>query len=128
MSIYLYEGGGRHSHLRLIMANDKYFAVAADAFPPPANPGAAATIVVGMTAAQITETNQVHIKATCVYRTYHNVDRAFKKLIIDNFEDPFLNALSDEIVGYANCKSLQFVSRLLTYYVMIAPTELTQNY
>jgi hypothetical protein len=31
-------------------------------------------------------------------------------------------------VGYANCTSLQLLSHLLTYYAMIAPTELTQNY
>jgi hypothetical protein len=54
--------------------------------------------------------NQAHTEATRVYRTYHNVDQAFKKMIIDNFEDPFLNALSDEVIGYANCTSLQFFS------------------
>jgi hypothetical protein len=63
-----------------------------------------------------------------VYRTYHNVDQAIKKLIIESFDDAYLNALSDEIVGYANCTSLQLLTQLLTYYAMIAPTELTQNY
>jgi hypothetical protein len=56
------------------------------------------------------------------------VDQAFKKSIINAFEDPYFNALSDEIVGYANCTSLQLLSHILTYYAMIAPTELTQNY
>jgi hypothetical protein len=63
-----------------------------------------------------------------VYRTYHNVDQATNKLIIEAFDDAYLNALSDEIVGYANCTSLQLLTHLLTYYAMIAPTELTQNY
>jgi hypothetical protein len=63
-----------------------------------------------------------------MYRTYHNVDQAIKKLIIELFDDAYLNALSDEIVGYANCTSLQLLTHLLTYYAMIAPTELTQNY
>jgi hypothetical protein len=63
-----------------------------------------------------------------VYRTYHNVDQAIKKSIIESFDDTYLNALSDEIVGYANCTSLQLLTHLLTYYAMIAPTELTQNY
>jgi hypothetical protein len=63
-----------------------------------------------------------------VYRTYHNVDQAIKKLIIKLFDDAYLNTLSDEIVGYANCTSLQLLTHLLTYYAMIAPTELTQNY
>jgi hypothetical protein len=63
-----------------------------------------------------------------VYRTYHNVDQAIKKLIIESFDDAYLNALSDEIVGYANCTSLQLLTHLLTYYAMIAPTELIQNY
>jgi hypothetical protein len=63
-----------------------------------------------------------------VYRTYHNVDQAIKKLIIESFDNAYLNALSDEIVGYANCTSLQLLTHLLTYYAMIAPAELTQNY
>jgi hypothetical protein len=63
-----------------------------------------------------------------VYHTYHNVDQAIKNFIIESFEDAYLNALSDEIVGYDNCTSLQLLTHLLTYYAMIAPTELTQNY
>jgi hypothetical protein len=62
-----------------------------------------------------------------VYRTYHNVDQAIKKLIIESFDDAYLNAISDKIVGYVNCTSLQLLTHLLTYYAMIAPTELTQN-
>jgi hypothetical protein len=31
-------------------------------------------------------------------------------------------------VGYANFTSLQLLTHLLTYYAIIAPTELTQNY
>jgi hypothetical protein len=52
-----------------------------------------------------------------VYRTYHNVDQAIKKLIIESFDDAYINALSDELLTH-----------LLTYYAFIAPTELTQNY
>jgi hypothetical protein len=63
-----------------------------------------------------------------VYRTYHNVDQDIKKLIIESFDDAYINALSDKIVGYANCTSLQLLTHILTYYAMIAPTELTQNY
>jgi hypothetical protein len=110
------------------MTNEEYFAVAVDVFPVPNNPGLSAAVVAGMTAAVIAETTRLHKEATQVYRTYHNVDQAIKKLIIESFENAYLNALSDEIVGYANCMSLQLLTHLLTYYAMIAPTELTQNY
>jgi hypothetical protein len=40
MSVYLYEGGGHHDHLRFIMTNDKYFALAVDVFTALENPGA----------------------------------------------------------------------------------------
>jgi hypothetical protein len=63
-----------------------------------------------------------------VYRTNHNVDQAIKKMIQEAFEDAYLNALSNEVVGYANCTSLDLLARRLTFYAMIAPTELTQNY
>jgi hypothetical protein len=106
-----YKGGGLHGHLGTIMTNEEYFEVATYVFPAPANPEAT-----------------THVEATRVYHKYHNVDEAFKKLVIDAFEDPFLNALSDEVVSYTNWTSLQLITHLLTYYAMIAPTELTQNY
>jgi hypothetical protein len=84
--------------------------------------------VAGMTASLIAETTRLHRKATQVYRTYHNVDQAIKNLIIESFDDAYLNALSDEIVGYVNCMSLQLLTHLLTHYAMIAPTDITQNY
>jgi 6-pyruvoyl-tetrahydropterin synthase len=121
MSVASYEGGGRHGHLGIIMTNEEYFAIAVDVFPVPANPGPSAAVVAGMTAAVIAETTRLHREATQVYLTYHNVDQAIKKLIIESFDDAYLNALSDEIVGYANCKSLQLLTHLLTYYAMIAP-------
>jgi hypothetical protein len=50
------------------------------------------------------------------------------KKILEAFDDAYLNALSDEVVGYANCTSPDLLTHLLTFYAMIAPTELTQNY
>jgi hypothetical protein len=110
------------------MTNEEYFTVVVDVFPVPNSPGPSAAVVAGMTAAVIAETTRLHKEATQVYRTYHNVDQAIKKLIIKSFDNAYLNALSDEIVGYANRTSLQLLTHLLTYYAMIAPTELTQNY
>jgi hypothetical protein len=128
MSVASYEGGGRQGHLGIIMTKEEYFAIAVDVFPVTNNPGPSAAVVAGMRAAVIAEMTRLHREATQVYHTYHNVDQAIKKLIIESFDDECLNALSDEIVGYANFTSLQLLTHLLTYYAMIAPTELTQNY
>jgi hypothetical protein len=103
MSVASYEGGGCHGHLGIIMTNEEYFIVAVDVFPVPKNPGPSAAVVAGTTAAVIAGTTQLHKEATQVYRTYHNVYQAIKKLIIESFDSAYLNALSDEIVGYANC-------------------------
>jgi hypothetical protein len=127
MSISSYVGGGRHGHLGIIMTNEEYFAIAADVFPVPDNPGASPEVVVGMKAV-VAELTRIHRKSTQVYRTYHNVDQAIKKLILEAFDDAYLNALSKEVVGYANCTSLDLLAHLLAFYAMIAPTELTQNY
>jgi hypothetical protein len=128
MSVASYEGGGRHGHLGMIMTNEEYFAVAVDAFPVPNNLGPSAAVVADMTAAVIAEMTRLHKEATQVYRTYHNVDKAITKLIIESFADAYLNALSDEVVVYENCTSLQLLTHLLTYHAVIFPTELTQNY
>jgi hypothetical protein len=53
MNVASYEGGGRHGHLGVIMTNEEYFAIAADVFPVPNNPGPSAAVVVGVTAAVI---------------------------------------------------------------------------
>jgi hypothetical protein len=56
MSVASYEGRGHHGHLRIVMTNEEYFAVAVDVFPVPNNPGPSATVVAGMTATVIAET------------------------------------------------------------------------
>jgi hypothetical protein len=117
MSVYYYVGRGRHGHLGIIMMREEYFAIAADVFPVPNNPGASPEVVVGMKAAVIADLTRLHREAAQVYRTYHSVD-----------DNAYLNALSDEVVGYANCTSLDILTHLLTFYAMIASTELTQNY
>jgi hypothetical protein len=128
MSFSSYVDRGRHGHLGIIMTNKEYFAIAAGVFPVPHNPGASPEVVVGTTAAVITELTRLHREATQVYRTYHNVDQAIKKLILEAFDDVYLNALSDEVAGYANCTSLDQLTLILTFCAIIAPTELTQNY
>jgi hypothetical protein len=126
--VSFYVCGGRHGHLGIIMTNEEYLDMAADVFPLPDNPGASPKVLVVMMAAVIAKLTRLHSEATQVYHTYHNVDQAIKKLILKAFDDVYLNALSDEVVGYANCTSLDLLTHLLTYYAMIAPTELTQNY
>jgi hypothetical protein len=110
------------------MTSEEYLTIAVDVFPVPNNPGPSAAVVAGMMAAVVTEMTRLDKEAAQVYRTYHNVDQDIKKSIIESFDDAYLNALSEEIVGYANCTSLQLLMHRLTYYNIIAPTELTQNY
>jgi hypothetical protein len=69
MSVVSYKGGGHHGHLRIIMTNEEYFAIAVDVFPVPNNAGPSAVVVAGMTEAVIAETTQLHKYATQVYRT-----------------------------------------------------------
>jgi hypothetical protein len=48
-------------------------------------------------------------------------------LILEAFDDAYLNALSNEEVGDANCTSPDLLTHRLKFYAMIVPTELTQN-
>jgi hypothetical protein len=63
----------------------------------PNNPGPPVAVVAGMTASVIAETTRLHREATQVYPTYHNVDQAIKKLIIESFDDAYINALQTEL-------------------------------
>jgi hypothetical protein len=128
MSVSSCEGAGWHGQLGLIMTNNEYFALATDNFTAPENPGATPVQPDNATAARIAEANQAHKEETRVYRTYNNINQASKKLIIDEFAEQSPNALYDEVVGYTNCTSLDLPTHLLTFYAMIVPTELTQNY
>jgi hypothetical protein len=71
----------------IITTDAEYFAVANDGFLPPENPGLAAKIVTGMMGIHIAEMGRLHTTVTYIYRTYNNVDQAFKKMLIDAFED-----------------------------------------
>jgi hypothetical protein len=128
MSVVSYEGGGRHGHLRIIMTNEEYFAIAVESFPVPNNPGPSAAVVTGMTATVIAEATRLHKEATSVYCTYHNIYQTIKKLFIESLDDTYLNRLSDKTLGYSSCTSLQILTQLLICYAMISPTELMQNY
>jgi hypothetical protein len=64
MNVAPYEGGGHHGYLVIIMTNEEYFAIAADVFPVPNNPGPSAAVGAGMTAAVIAETTRLHREAT----------------------------------------------------------------
>jgi hypothetical protein len=127
MNVSSYEGGGRHGHLHLIMTNDEYFALDMDIFTAAENPRATPVHPDNSTATRISEANRAHTEAIRIYHSFNKVDQAFKKLIIYVFEDQFLNALSDEVAGYANRTSLNLLTHILTYYAIIAPTELTDN-
>jgi hypothetical protein len=78
------------------MTNDKYFALVTDVFTAPENPGVTPVHPYNAAAARIAGDNNT--EAIRVYRTFNNVDEAFKKLVTDAFKDQFLNALSDEVV------------------------------
>jgi hypothetical protein len=64
MSVSSYVGGGRHGHLGIIMTNKEYFAITADVFPLPDNPGASSEVVAGMTTGVIAELTRLHREAT----------------------------------------------------------------
>jgi hypothetical protein len=114
VSVSSYEGGVRHGHLGLSMMDDEYFALAIDVFTAPEIPVATPVHTDNATAAPIAEINRAHKELTRLYSTYNNVDQEFKKLIIDAFGDQFLNALYDEVLGYANRASLDHITHLLT--------------
>jgi hypothetical protein len=67
------------------MTNDKCFALSMDVLTAPDNPGATPLHPENATAARIAEANRAYTESIRLYHTYHNVDQAFKKLIIEAF-------------------------------------------
>jgi hypothetical protein len=128
MSVASYEGGSRHGHLGIIMTNEEYFAIAVDIFPVPNNTGPSDAVVAGTTAAVIAETTRLHQEATQVYHTYHNVDQAIKKLFIKSLTTHILMPFPTKLWVTPTVRHFNLSLLFLTYYAIIAPTELTQNY
>lgn len=114
-------GTGIHGYLVLTMTANEYLEMTNGVqHPEPVNPG---QIAANATAAAARN----HDNDTFHHKTYHNTDKALKKLILAACPDLFVSAIKQQRTGYANVTTLQLLNHLWTTYGIILPEDLDKN-
>jgi hypothetical protein len=80
------------------------------------------------TAAQISAARHTWDEAVHTYRTYTSVQQALKKQIIAVFEPMYLDALNDNIFGFANTTAHEMLDNLFMTYGNITAVDLENNF
>jgi hypothetical protein len=114
-SVHSTGGDGLFGHLVLTMQPARYAALTnAVPFVVPVHPGADPVHAAGATGPQITETNRIYLAAVNTFRTYHSVDRALRKQLLEACPHRFLRVLEDRELGFGNV-TMQTTLAMLTH-------------
>jgi hypothetical protein len=120
-------GDGRLGLLFLTVSVAEYNTLSAVAFIAPVNPGAAAVISVGSTAAQIAARQCRHRDAQALFREYRATDKALKQQVIDAVNPMHIRTLRHRVTGFANTTTLQLLAHLYATYGRLSPADLQAN-
>jgi hypothetical protein len=108
-------GGGTFGHLGLIIS------------VTPSAPGRAPAATDGA-AAQISAAHHLWEEDVQTYQTCTSIHQALKNQIISVFEPMYLNILNDNMVGYVNISSRDFLDHLFETYGNITSVDLEINF
>jgi hypothetical protein len=131
--IHTHLGGGALGHLGFIISDVSYSNIDPPAageptlWETPNAPGRAPATTDG-TAAQISATCHVWEEDVQPYRTYTNIQKAWKKQLISVFEPMYLDILNDNMVGYANTSARDMLDHLFETYGNITSVDLDINF
>jgi len=122
-------GDGVHGHLALTVTPARYAELSNGnvAFVAPINPPIDPVHGANATAFQIAENIRQHKAQLTTFRTYHDVDKALRNMLIDAVHPVYIRALYDTSVGFGNVTTLQLLTHLWTHYGVITQDELDAN-
>lgn len=121
-------GGGAHGYLGAIMTAADYANVPNTvAFVTPVHPGTHPGHAVNATSAAITETNRAYLAAKEAAVQYTTVTQALKQQLLNAVNVTFLQALADDILGFATVSCAAMLAHLDTTYGTITPDDLEAN-
>ena len=128
-SVHSNGGTGQHGLLKLCNSDAMYATITGSdrIFEAPHNPPVAPDHSNDTTAVEYAETNRQHKDDQQVHKTYHDVDKALAKLVINATPLVYLRALNDVNIGFGNVTCLQLLDHLWTNYGVITQAELDQN-
>jgi hypothetical protein len=127
-SVHSDRGGGANGYLWLAMP-DVDFMTMAGAAPVviPQHPGPHPGHVVGVTNHVMVETNRLHKEAVEEFKSYTQVNRDLKEMLLKAIPEAYLEELKDDNVGFTNSSTLDIVTFLKTRYGIVKQHELTAN-
>ena len=113
-SVHSNAGNGVHGYLILTMIQAEYLNVTGSdvEFEVPKNPTLAPDHSDDSTAVHFNETNRQHKEDQLIFKTFHDLDRALCKLILEATPLVFLRALNDPDLGFGNVTCLQLLYHL----------------
>jgi len=127
-------GGGQYGHLGAIVSPEEYVTITATAAIPagtpyvdPANAPDMPVIILGNTAAQIAQLNQVYSTEYNLYKGYTLMQEALKKQIQETVEAIYLEDIRNQYSAFNNQTAWNMLEHLFNHYGIITPQELQQN-
>ena len=70
-------------------------------------------------AAILSKVFRTHKHKVCLFKKYHAVDRACKKVISKLIPEKFYKSLSSRIIGFAKVTSLDILTHIITEYAKL---------
>ena len=121
-------GGGRHGHLVLTQQLARLQALPGyEPFVVPVNPGPLPVYPNTATERTLKQVTDRFKLATTQYKTYHDTDRALKKLVLQACDELYLEPLRDPVHGFTELTTLQILTHLWAQFGTITRAELRAN-
>ena len=105
-------GDGQLGLLFLMVSPAVYNTLSATAFVPPVNPGAAAIITTGATAAVIVNERCSFTDAATLFKQYDSANKSLKQIIFGAVDEMFVRSLQTKYVGYLNVSTRDILEHL----------------
>ena len=116
-----------YGHLVLSLTPATYAGYGANPFAAPANPGLNPTIIDNSTYIVITEANCYHLIERVHYDTYHSVDKALRKQLLEAIPSVYLESIKHDTLGLGQCTTLDILNHLWDTYGVIDDDQLAEN-
>ena len=120
-------GDGHLGLLYLTVSPAVYNTLSDTVFVSPVNPGAAAIITSGATAAVIANEHRSFSDATALFKQYDSANKYLKQMLLGAVNKMFVRSLQTKYAGYLNVSTRDILNHLYFEYACISAADLQNN-